>query len=100
MNRQNIKVVAVAEALGLLEPPKAKRRYWVYLLSTDREKKGQFTTFLENIRQYPDKFFEYYRMSISSFDELLKTLQPHITKNITEFRNPISAEERLTITLR
>ncbi|XP_029342534.1 uncharacterized protein LOC107884642 isoform X2 [Acyrthosiphon pisum] len=64
------------------------------------KKIGQFTTFFENIRQYPDKFFEYYRMWISSFDELLKTLRPHITKNTTEFRNPISAEERLTITLR
>jgi len=100
MNRQKVKVVAVAEALGLLDPPKAKRKYWVHPLNTNREKIGQFTTFFENIRQYPDKFFEYYRMSISSFDELLKTLRPHITKNTTEFRNPISAEERLAITLR
>lgn len=100
MNRQKIKVVAVAEALGLLDPPNIKRRYWVHPLNTDREKIGQFKTFFENIKQYPDKFFEYYRMSISSFEELLETLRPYITKNTTEFRNPISAEERLTITLR
>ncbi|XP_025194756.1 protein ALP1-like isoform X2 [Melanaphis sacchari] len=100
MNRKKIKVVAVAEALGLLDPPKVQRRYWVHPLNMDREKIGQFRTFFENIRQYPDKFFEYYRMSISSFDELLKTLRPHITKSTTEFRNPISAEERLTITIR
>ncbi|KAF0746352.1 protein ALP1-like [Aphis craccivora] len=45
-------------------------------------------------------FFEYYRMSITSFDELLEQLRPHITKKITTFRNPISAEERLTLTIR
>lgn len=41
-------------------------------------------------------------MSISSFDELLEILEfPHITKKTTTvFRNPICAEEWLTITLR
>lgn len=29
MSQNKIKVVAAAEALGLLDPPKVKRRYWV-----------------------------------------------------------------------
>lgn len=39
-------------------------------------------------------------MSITSFDELLEKLRPYITKENTQFRNSISAKERLTITLK
>lgn len=100
MNRKKVKVIAAAEALGLLDKIKSERRYWVHPLNVEREKTGHFKDFFENIRRYPQKFFEYYRMSISSFDELLEILRPHITKTTTVFRNPICAEERLTITLR
>jgi hypothetical protein len=100
MNRKKVKVIAVTEALGLLDTIKSERRYWVHPLNVEREKMGHFKDFFENIRRYPQKFFEYYRMSISSFDELLEILRPHITKTTTVFRNPICAEERLTITLR
>ncbi|KAF0713338.1 protein ALP1-like, partial [Aphis craccivora] len=102
MNRKIVKVIAAAEALGLLNTIKSERKYWVHLLNVEREKTGQsghFKGFFENIRRYPQKFFEYYRMSMSSFDELLEILRPHITKTTTVFRNPICAEERLTITL-
>jgi len=99
MNRQRVKVIAVAEAFGLFDEP-VERRYWVHPLNKDREKSDQFKHFFENIRRYPEKFFEYYRMSVSSFDELLENLRPHITKTTTTLRTPICAEERLTITLR
>jgi len=100
MNRKKLKVIAVTEALGLLDTIKSERRYWVHPLNVEREKMEHFKDFFKNIRRYPQKFFEYYRMSISSFDELLEILRPHITKTTTVFRNPICAEERLTITLR
>ncbi|XP_025201650.1 uncharacterized protein LOC112599113 [Melanaphis sacchari] len=70
-------------------------------MNNNREKSDQlFIHFFENIRCYSENFFEYYRMSVSSFDELLETLRPHIRKSITKFCIPICAEERLTITLR
>lgn len=99
MNRQRVKVVAVAEAFGLLDEP-VERRYWVHPMNNDQENSEKFKKIFENIRRYPEKFFEYYRMSVSSFDELLENVRPHITKTTTTFRNPICAEERLTITLR
>lgn len=95
-----LKVIAVAEACRELDPPKQDRRYWVHPINSNREEFGQFDAFYDSIRRYPDKFFEYFRMSITSFDELLRKLRPHITKQTTPFRNPISAEQRLTITLR
>jgi len=95
-----IRVIAVARAVGELDLPAPDRRYWVHPINSHRESSGQFNTFYENVRCYPDKFFEYYRMSTTSFDELLLKVRPYITKQTTTFRNPISAEQRLTITLR
>jgi len=60
----------------------------------------RFTTFFNEIKKCPEKCFDYYRMSILSFEELLEKVRPKITKEITHLRNPISAEERLTVTLR
>lgn len=97
MNRQRVKAISIAEALGLLDKP-AERKYWVHPINEDRERSGQFKHFFEKIRCYPEKFFDYYRMSISSFDELLEILRPFITKTTTILRHPISVEERLTIT--
>jgi len=64
-------------------------------MNNDREKSEHFKHVFENIRRYPENFFEYYRMSVSSFYELLENLRSHITKTTTKFRIPICAEERL-----
>lgn len=95
-----LKVIAVAEAFGELDPPRPERKYWIHPINSSREELGQFDVFYENIRRYPEKFFEYFRMSIASFDELLHKIRPFTTKQVTTFRNPIDAEQRLTITLR
>lgn len=51
--------------------------------------------YLTDIRKkYPDKFFNYYRMSISSFAELLKKVRHHLVKQNTTFQNSISTEKR------
>ncbi|CAH1997701.1 unnamed protein product [Acanthoscelides obtectus] len=92
----NVATVCAAEAEGLLEKPRS-RRYAVHPYNNERSRKCP--KFLEDIRKHPDKFFEYYRMSIASFDELLGALRPLITKQETSFKKPISAEERLTVTL-
>ncbi|KAL4132034.1 hypothetical protein QTP88_009255 [Uroleucon formosanum] len=59
-----------------------------------------FNTSSYRKRKYPEKFFDYYRMSINSFDELLQKVRESITKNYTQLRNPITLEERLTVTIR
>lgn len=38
-------------------------------------------------------------MIIVTLDELLERIRPKITKEDTMFRKPISAEEKLTVTL-
>jgi len=101
MNKQKqIKVICLLEALDFLNDDKSpiNRRYWVHPLNKQRE--TQFQYFYTNIRQYPEKFFEYFRMSITSFDELLGRIRESIAKKMTVLRMPISVEERLSITLR
>jgi hypothetical protein len=73
---------------------KKKRQFWVHPLTTQRLLKGQFHKLYENLRSHPDKFFKYYRMSISSFDELLKLVGPSIIYKDTNWRTAIAPGER------
>ena len=44
--------------------------------------------------------FSNYRMTVAQFDELLYKVGPSIAKKETNFRRPLSPEERLAITIR
>lgn len=91
-----LQILCAAETAGELDEPTSPnlnvRRYWVHPIHSEREKNNHFSEFYTNIRKFPEKFFEYYRMSLNSFDELLTTLRPYLTKQQTNMRNPISAE--------
>jgi len=96
-----LEIICAAESAGELEEPVRKhRRYWVHPLHSSKEYDMKFQIFYDNLKKYPDKFFDYYRMSIQSFEELLEKVRKNLTKEITHLRNPISPEERLTVTLR
>jgi len=96
-----LEIICAAEADGELEESAQKhRRYWVHPLHSSKKYDMKFQIFYENLKKYPDKFFDYYRMSIQSFEELIEKVQLNLTKEITHLRNPISPEEQLTVTLR
>ncbi|CAI6373732.1 unnamed protein product [Macrosiphum euphorbiae] len=59
-----------------------------------------FALYEEHESSYPEEFMKYYRMSITSFDELISLVGPKLSKQHTGLRVPISPEERLTVTLR
>lgn len=73
---------------------------WVHDINLEREDKGEFSTLFHNLREDERRFYKYFRMTISSFDELLTIIKAYITKENTNYRFPISPEERLAITLR
>jgi hypothetical protein len=96
-----LEIICAAEATGELDEPAQKhRRYWVHPLHSSKEYDMKFQLFYDNLKKYPEKFFDYYRMSIQSFEELLEKVRLNLTKETTHLRNPISPEERLTVTLR
>ena len=59
-----------------------------------------YHTLFPKLWQHHDKFFEYVRMSQNTFDIIHNGIQLLISKCDTNYRRPISTEERLVVTLR
>ncbi|KAG8252174.1 hypothetical protein J6590_064205, partial [Homalodisca vitripennis] len=74
-------------------PP--ERKHWVHPINEKRDVKS----LISELQSFPEKFYNYCRMSVKRFEELLDIVQDHITKKDTNCRKSITAEERLFITL-
>ena len=77
-----------------------KRRFWIRNIFRQREIHGAFHTLFQELLKDEELFFRYHRMTPSRFEHLLSLIETQITKMETKFRKPISARERLSITLR
>ena len=84
----------------LLEIQEVNRKYWVHPVNILRPKKEEFYTLYPDLRHFNKKFVSMYRMDTHKFDELLKKVAPLISKKFTYMRSPISAEQKLVLTLR
>jgi hypothetical protein len=76
---------------------KRRAKTWLHEFNIDLSR-GEFFTTCVPMRNYPDKFKEYYRMSIETFDYILRDISKFITGE-SNFRMCISPEEKLTISL-
>lgn len=78
---------------------KRKRKQSRYIYGV-REKFGHYHTLVPQMRLHDhDSFIKFFRMTPEKFDLLLSYVGPIITKS-SKWRKPISAGERLAITLR
>lgn len=77
-----------------------KRNYWVHPLLLSRPNESQYITLYPKLRAYEPKFFNYFRMSVKSFDDLLILIKDEIAAEQNAVRYCISPEEKLIITLR
>uniref|UniRef100_A0A8C5LW04 DDE Tnp4 domain-containing protein n=1 Tax=Leptobrachium leishanense TaxID=445787 RepID=A0A8C5LW04_9ANUR len=74
---------------------------WVHPIIAARYMHGHFVMLYRPLRERdPAKFFNYLRMSIPSFDELLSKVREPLMKRDTNMRDAIPPEEMLVITLR
>jgi hypothetical protein len=73
---------------------------WVHPVNNARLGKGAFHLLSEEIKSDQNKFFNYYRMSATSFEALLNSIESSIKKIDTNMRESISPRERLSLTLR
>lgn len=78
----------------------SKKSCAVHEFNMKRVQHGEFNNLYRQARFYDDKFFEYLRMNKETFDFLLGKVRERLSKTTTNFKEPISAEERLVITLR
>ncbi|XP_054259855.1 uncharacterized protein LOC128984546 [Macrosteles quadrilineatus] len=90
---------ALAYLFLKLRKRKKKRSFWVHPFLRDRSTRGTFFTQYQDLRNNPDKFYTYSRMSVSSFDELLGRVEEKISGQSTRLRDSIPPEEKLLLTL-
>lgn len=76
------------------------RRYWVHPILQVRYVEGAFYTIFEKLRQHGNKFFNYFRMSVATFDYLVARLRSSIRREDTLMRDCIPPTEMLAVTLR
>lgn len=74
--------------------------FWVLPINARREEVGLFYTLFNDLQNDGNKFFNYFRMSRASFDELHGKLKDKLQRENTLFRNCIQPVEMLSITLR
>jgi hypothetical protein len=77
-----------------------KRLWWTHPAISKRLSTGQFHIMFGTHRKFRDKLFLYYRMSTTSFDELLNLIYDKTVKTDTSMRKPVGPVERLAVTLR
>jgi hypothetical protein len=74
------------------------RNFWVHELYTKRDSAGEFARICIPLRQHPDKFFKYFRMSINTYDYILTNIEENLKKH--SIRRPIPPNMRLAVALR
>ena len=76
------------------------RELWVHPLNDLHEEKVKFYTLYPDLRHFNTRFFCVYCMSVQKFDKQLETLSDELKKKDVNFRNTISPEQQLVLTLR
>jgi len=77
-----------------------RRRFWVHEAWKKRGTEGEFNTLYKELVDDERKFYEYFRMSMYSFNVLLNKVKDDIEKKTTFWRKPVPPRERLAVTLR
>jgi hypothetical protein len=68
-------------------------RYWLHPIVMERSCMGSYRTLMYQLRRDELKFFNYFRMSMSTFDDLLRRVEGNLTRRNTTMRRSISPEE-------
>ena len=75
--------------------------YQVHLVNVDRNIYGEYHHLYGKLRNYPNRFFQYLRMEIETFDCILNFTSGKMQKKWKNSHgNPIAQKETLVLTLR
>ena len=77
-----------------------KKRVGIHPINRRRLIYGEYHHLYTDLRKSPDKFFDYLRMSVNTYDFILSKINHRIRKKISNFKKPISPAERLYVTIR
>jgi hypothetical protein len=73
---------------------------WVHPIMQKREEFGAFYTLFGALRDDANKLFNYFRMSVSSFDEIHCRLKERLQRRNSKMRNCIQPVEMLAVAVR
>jgi hypothetical protein len=77
-----------------LRSSRGVRKYSVHPVNQKRTKLGEFHHLYQQLEQYPDRFYEYLWMSQSTFNYILRLIEPRIHKVYTNIhKQPTNLEE-------
>lgn len=77
----------------------SKKKYWVNEMYLKRDQEGEYVTLFKDLKKQPTKFYEYFRMTPTTFEYILNRISKRL-KKYSPFRKCIDPEEKLTVTLR
>ena len=76
------------------------KNVWMRDIFENREQFGAFETLSKELKEDPELFFRFMRMTPKRFEHLLSFAQPRIEKQDTNFRTARKPPVRLALTLR
>lgn len=77
-----------------------KRRKWVHEINIRRKELGEYHRLVQELKEHPDRFHMYFRMTEDEFNFLHDLIKAEIEKQDTQFREAIGTKERLAVCLR
>ncbi|XP_040287571.1 protein ALP1-like [Bufo bufo] len=77
-----------------------RSRYWVHLITSKQMTRDVLSVVYLELRAHPENIFNYMRMTVESYDQLLQHISTRIERQDTRFRWAISPAERLMLTIR
>ena len=101
MTLDRVKRVAIAYILYKRKRRnQKKRRVWIHPVLQERSVKGHFKNLFEDLLNDEVKLYNYFRMSISTYHDLLTRLKGDLQRNDTKSREAILPNEQLAISIR
>ncbi|XP_076054582.1 uncharacterized protein LOC143033253 [Oratosquilla oratoria] len=79
---------------------KNRRQLWTHPINNSRFLQGEFYTLYEDLKADNGKFFNYFRMTYSTFQELLARVTDGIKQQDTNMRPAIPPEEAVALSIR
>lgn len=98
--RRNLLILVLLNELKKQNKRKyTRKQYWIHPILRQRHEYGFYHAIFPVISLDSSRFRNYFRMTPIQFEELLTLVAPLITKQ-TVVREPISAAQRLCVTIR
>jgi hypothetical protein len=93
---------SVIALLWLYRRRKRRRNglHWVHPVMQKREEFGAFYTLFSALRDDANNFFNYFRMSVPSVDEMPRRLKESLQRRNSKMRNCIEPVEMLAVAIR